>query len=208
MVNNCEIIPLFSTPLFIGNIDIDSEVVLDYISSLKYLKGCGFGQGSENEKVLELEELSFLKNEVDKAFEIYLHEILMYEKNSNFKFLHETSWVNLHYENEYSPIHRHQNSMYSFVFYVDVEENSGDIIFSQGNNSTFCYNAFEIPVSSYNVYNAKEWVIKPKNNMIIIFPSHLLHCVTPNKSKKFRYSISGNYFFRGMITTRSARIKL
>jgi uncharacterized protein (TIGR02466 family) len=207
MSNDFQVIPLFSTPLFVGHIDIDLNLVLENISNLKYLKSFVPGQGSENEKVLELKELSVLKNEVDKTFELYLHEILMYEKSSNFGFNHESSWVNLHHKNDYSPVHAHQNSMYSFVFYVDVDENSGDIIFSQGSNSTFSYNAFDIPITSYNVYNSKQWIITPKNGMILIFPSHLPHCVTQNKSDRSRYSIAGNYFCRGTISTRTARIK-
>ena len=208
MSDDCEVIPLFSTPLFIGNISIDTQLVLNFVSNLKYGKYPGSGEGSENEDVLELEELSSLKTEIDKAFEIYLYEFLMYEKNQNFSFTHETSWVNLHHKDDYSPIHNHQNSMYSFVFFVDVDENSGDIVFSSGRNSTFSYSAFDIPVSSYNVFNSHEFRLTPKNNMIIIFPSHVPHYVTINKSEKERYTIAGNYFFRGSLTGRSQRLKL
>jgi uncharacterized protein (TIGR02466 family) len=207
MSNDFQVIPLFSTPLFVGHIDIDLNLILDSISNLKYLESFAPGKGSENEKILELKELSILKNEVDKAFEIYLHQVLMYEKSSSFGFIHESSWANLHHKNDYSPVHAHQNSMYSFVFYVDVDEDSGDIIFSLGGNSTFSYDAFDIPISSYNVYNSKQWIITPKNGMILIFPSHLPHCVTQNKSDKFRYSISGNYYCRGKIVRRTVGIK-
>jgi len=207
-MDNYEILPLFSTPVFVGHISIDCKPILNTIVKLKYLKYNNSGKGSENEQVLELEELLVLKKQIDKKFEVYLYDILMYQKNSNFYFKHETSWVNLHQKNEYSPMHYHQNSMYSFIFYVDVDENSGDIIFSCGNKSTFSYNCFDVPVSSYNIFNSGQWKINPRNNMIIMFPSHLSHCVTESKSKKDRYSIAGNYFCRGSIINRTKKLEL
>ena len=208
MNDECEVIPLFSTPLFIGKIDADTELLLDSISKLKFVKYDAPGLGSENQQVLNLKEFQFLRNEIDKAFEIYLYEILMYKKNSTFTFAHETSWANLHRKNDFCHLHTHPNSMYSFIFFVDVDENSGNIAFSSGNRSTFCYSAFDIPVSSNNVLNSHEFSLTPEVNTIMIFPSHVSHHVTVNNSEKERYTIAGNYFGRGTINEVTQNIRL
>jgi uncharacterized protein (TIGR02466 family) len=209
-MNVYEIIPLFSVPVFAGNISIDCQIILDTIIDLNYRKYSNSGYCSENQNILDLRELSFLKKEIDKLFNIYLHEVLMYQKTSDFNFLMETSWVNLHKPKDFAPSHCHKNSMYSFVFYVDVgdEENSGDIVFTSNVKSTYSNGAFDIPISSYNVYNSLEWRVKPKNNMILIFPSHLDHCVTENQSRKDRYSIAGNYFCRGLFKHLTLNLRL
>ena len=209
-MNTYEIISLFSTPVFIGNIDVNCKIVLDRVINLKYNKYSNSGYCSENEKILDLKELSFLKKEIDKLFQIYLHDVLMYKKTSEFKFSHETSWVNLHRPKDFAPLHCHKNSMYSFIFYVDVNksENNGDIVFTSSVKSTYSNGAFDIPISSYNVFNSLEWRVKPKNNMILIFPSHLDHCVTENQSKEDRYSIAGNYFCRGLFADRTKKLRL
>lgn len=51
--------------------------------------------------------------------------------------------------------------------------------------------------------------VEPKKGNFIIFPSYLLHRVTTNKNKSYRYSLAFNTFFTGEISTvRTARFHL
>ena len=62
--------------------------------------------------------------------------------------------------------HNHWPATLSGVYYIDVEENSSPIIFE--NN----------------------FVIKPKNGMLLLFPSIVNHEVPPSKGKRIVASIN------------------
>jgi len=208
-MNEYQVYPLFSSPVFLTHLTIDCNYILDVVSNLNYesyQEGGGFG--SVSKKVLENPKLFGLKNQIDNSISTYLYDVLKFEKSNSIKFVLETSWVNLHHKGDYAVKHIHKNSIYSFVFYVDVDGvDSGSIHFTSPlASSTYCSNAFDLPISSYNIYNSKDWGVCPVNGLLLIFPSTLEHFVEPNLSDKFRYSISGNYFVRGSVKIPTCEI--
>ena len=46
-----------------------------------------------------------------------------------------TSWLTVSKKNEQSTFHNHNNCMYSGVFYLQTDENSGDIVFENFENA-------------------------------------------------------------------------
>ena len=62
------------------------------------------------------------------------------------------------------------------------------------------YNIFTdtilVPFKGENlsVYNTQGHQLKPKDNLLILFPSLLRHAVTPNKSDIERYCVAFNFF--------------
>lgn len=63
----------------------------------------------------------------------------------------------------------------SWVYYCDVEETSGDLVFLSRFDSKQIRN-----------------IVTPKKNMLVIFPDYIMHYTLKNKSNKYRISISGN----------------
>ena len=102
-------------------------------------------------------------------------------------------WVNINQPNTHNRIHRHPHSVLSGVYYVQVPEDSGNIIFENQHG----FYAFD-ELTSFNPeagdYYAQHLATSyiPKEGLCIMFPSYLAHGVATNNSKENRISISFN----------------
>lgn len=106
-------------------------------------------------------------------------------------------WVNINQNKDFNKIHMHPNSLLSGVFYVKTPKNCGRIVFKNPNPYHFFFienltihNQLEI--ERYNGFNSAIWVITPKPNLLLLFPSWLEHHVEPNESNETRISYSFN----------------
>tara|TARA_R100001594_G_scaffold2921_1_gene11251 strand:- start:1102 stop:1650 length:549 start_codon:yes stop_codon:yes gene_type:complete len=97
-------------------------------------------------------------------------------------------WCNINYFGSFNRPHNHENSTVSGVYYVDVYNNSGNIVFMNKN-----LNSFYTKINNYNEYNSSTFQLRPEKNLCVLFPSYLNHYVEPNLNKKERISISFNY---------------
>lgn len=104
-------------------------------------------------------------------------------------------WVNVNGKNSFNSQHTHPGSVLSAVFYVKVPENSGDIVFRNPNsitqNSYFNHWHLLDKIDS-TIVSAGQIRIKPKNSMLLMFPSWLEHYVDANRSEEDRISIAFN----------------
>ena len=99
-------------------------------------------------------------------------------------------WYNVNSLGSFNRPHNHPYSTVSGVYYISIPKNSGNIVFV--NEPLDVY--YE-QVKNYNEYNSSTWVVNPKENQCVLFPSYLSHYVEPNLNKKERISISFNYGF-------------
>ena len=88
------------------------------------------------------------------------------------------------------------------MFYFD-DVSGGNIEFTTANNS-FQLNA----PSEVNILNLRNFFITPRKNLLLIFPSYLLHRVAENDSEQIRYSIAFNIFPTGSIFAGDSSITL
>ena len=106
------------------------------------------------------------------------------------KSITSSFWVNINYRNQYNVLHSHdpfQNNALSGVFYVQANENSGNIkLFDPRFTLT------SAPDLKYYNNSSSSFYFTPKPNFLIIFPSRLQHLVEPNHSDEERISISFN----------------
>jgi uncharacterized protein (TIGR02466 family) len=192
------IIPLFSTPLY-KNIIQEDSIALDFIKNILYKSCNNSGNVSTDYFILNRPELYNIKKQVIHN----IYNFLNYQLNFNEEFIIQNSWIIRHKKGDFSPKHMHTNCLFSGVVYLQVSDNSGDIIFTDGNSSSLYPNEISLEVSKYNLYNARSWTIKPKSNDILIFPSHLNHEVTINNSDIDRYVLAFNTFPTGILGKNS-----
>ena len=199
MIEKYNVTPLFGIPLYQSYVEGVVQQDLEYIKSLNYVRyPSGDGYGTQDKFLLDNPKLSKLKNSILKNCDHYLYDVLGVDKSIKFEITN--SWSNLHKKGDTSGSHTHRNSMISGVFYVQTDESSGEIMF---HNEKTNYNIFTPTVnvpfnnSNLNIFNAEGWAIKPKNNMLILFPSTLKHSVFENKSFQDRYSVAFNMFAFG-----------
>jgi|TARA_R100000149_G_C5861713_1_gene127456 uncharacterized protein (TIGR02466 family) len=110
------------------------------------------------------------------------------DKNFNIDILN--LWIMENKQHDYNTPHLHEYSAFSGIFYLETPEDSGDLVFDRndkGHTMQGYSNYFE------NTDTIDRGCIKPKENMLLIFPSHLTHYVEKNKNTKSRISASFNF---------------
>jgi len=191
---SASVLPLFSSPL--ASIDVRVD-----LSSLNQLKQYDFRKTNEigsNETYITLDNKVLDNFLLEKEM---LLEYFYYYKNEHLKF-HTTdfkittSWVTKTNPGGYSQYHSHKNSAFSGVFYFD-DITSGQIEFASVNLDPQSFQ-FNTP-SEINMLNAKLFPFTPRKNVLLFFPSYLIHRVTQNQSSSARYSLAFNLIPSGEI---------
>ena len=92
----------------------------------------------------------------------------------------DNMWFNINGPGNWNVCHTHPHSFYSGVMWILAPEDSGDLVFRSPHE--------------HELYGYRDSMhtIPPETGRVVMFPSHLLHMVTPNKSVEDRYSISFN----------------
>lgn len=207
-----EILPLFSTPVYVDLCDIHDEYLIS-VENTVFTNPCGddatYGRnGSISSNTRWLETVPELKRIVEAHLNEYVFSILGASRQSVY-LEHQSSWVNLHQEGDRAASHVHVNSMFSGVVYLEVPKDSGDIIFSIPSMiPTYATNTVNLDIVDSNIYNMREFPITPEKGMILIFPSHIPHYVTHSKALTHRYSVAFNYFLKGSVGYDESRLTL
>ena len=178
----------FPKVFYINSIEkINFKTIYKEIKKEKFIK-CEIDEkksySSKDFNILNKKYFKKIKQKINNEFYNFKNNYLKYE-NTSFKIT--TSWLTKSKKGESSRIHKHRNSMFSGILYLQVDDLSGDISFENHYN-----NSYYIIPTKYNLYNSEEYLIKPKNNMIIFFPSDIHHKILENKSNNTRYSIAFN----------------
>ena len=100
-------------------------------------------------------------------------------------------WININPPNTYNTLHHHQDAVFSGVYYVDADENQGNILFERNDNAE--YHIPDSMIDNLTYFTSSRARYAGKTNGLYIFPGWLKHQVEANKSTKDRISISFNY---------------
>jgi uncharacterized protein (TIGR02466 family) len=190
------VLPTFSTPLantILNNVNTDE--VIDCIDEYKFVTiPSAEDNSSENSKISTsrcvLDDFPSLKQQLTEVSGDYISNILLYDTQVRIT----TSWFTKLGKGGYSHLHNHTNSWFSGIFYFDdYDEDSGGIQFM-----TF-QSGFEVMTKDTNIYNSTNWMFPPSKNMLVLFPSKLIHKILPHNSDKTRYSLAFNMVPAGVI---------
>lgn len=201
---NGQVLPLFSTPVYIDTFDLTDTMVKDVVETDWYYlnevdpqnynveKNGGMSKNTqwlqshpEHQQIAE----QYLWHYLTKVLGIGMHRHTL---------CHQSSWVNIHEKDDQGAGHSHTNAMFSGVMYYKIPENSGEILFHIPSMFPTYVTQTVLPdIEESNIYNMREAVIQPVDGMIILFPSHLPHTVNVNNSDEKRYSMAFNYYLKG-----------
>jgi uncharacterized protein (TIGR02466 family) len=195
--NQRHVLPLFSTPIYIGQLEEPDQNVKDYCKALEYHRyGVDNGWVSKSKYALDLPQFSEVKALMQREIDGFLHEVLAIE--DRYEFYITNSWVQKHSKTDHAQNHYHINSLLSGVYYVEVEEDSGDLVLEKHHEK---FNIFPTMLGftykKTGVLNAADWKVHPKNGFLILFPSQVAHYSHNNKNDKDRYCIAFNVYVRG-----------
>lgn len=184
------LMPLFASNLVLVNLDkkfnnIDKDKIKFNLSTL------GKNQNTDiSDSMYVLEDYLELGHHILDIF----HEFTFNTLKLKTKFTFSTSWFTRCKPNDFCRFHNHCNSFYSGLFYFDdYDDNSGDICFLNPNNQIEKFLITIKDKQDANIYNSKEWFVKPKKNLLLFFPSYLWHAVMNNTSDNPRHSLAFNF---------------
>lgn len=200
--------PLFSIPLFKNKIYADYSKIINAVGAIEYessdSREDGPGFLSVSKSVLDSPELLFLKEEIQYNIELYINELHV---SDSISFNIVRSWVVKHAQGDYGALHSHKNSLFSGIFYFNVNKDSGELTF-RSNHPTIFENTLMPNITNFNIVNSPEWNVVPENGDILIFPSHLKHKIGENKSDITRYCIAFDVFASGVFEENSSISRL
>ena len=111
-------------------------------------------------------------------------------------------WYNVNRRYTFNWPHVHPHSYISGVFYLKVPKASGNIVFERSTVETdrmsFITDAYierKLDIDHPNINT--QYMFAPKEGMLLLFPGHLSHYVTPNITEETddrRISLSFNFF--------------
>ena len=189
-----QIFTVFSKPIYLNTINYNLEKIIPNVNKLQFNKANNRPdntQASSNKNVLELNEFKDLKEDIMKYVYDYTHNLLKYTYND---FYITRSWFTKSVKGEYANLHNHNNCLFSGVLYIQTDENTGGIVFSDMTNDRL-----ELEASEYNILNSKSHTIIPKAGLLIIFPSETYHKILENNSDLTRISLAFNIYPKGNI---------
>lgn len=112
------------------------------------------------------------------------------EHNSEFEHTCNSAWANINAPGTYQEYHTHPSSVFSCVYYPQVPEGSGNIVFESPNTPDM------FPIVGINQLNDLTFEhikYSPKPGTLLIFRSYLRHCVQQGNNTEPRISIALNY---------------
>ena len=108
---------------------------------------------------------------------------------SHMQLVMRELWANVSCQYAYNNVHNHPNSLLSGVYYVQVQDESGDILLFDPRKQAW---VMQPDFSERNQMNSSVHSISPEAGTLIIFPSWLDHGVGQNLSEADRISVAFN----------------
>lgn len=186
-------VDIFKTPIFHFDFpsldDIRKEMIEYALQKEKEKNGVvisnqgGFQSESMREDFIPFKKLCerVLPNCVEEVKTTYGYNIT--------SFTPQNCWLNINRKKDYNVHHCHNNCDFSAVWYLKVPENSGRLVFDNPDYSSGLW----MLESEYNPYSRGRGYIVPKENLLVIFKSHLVHFVEPNLSDDPRITLAFNF---------------
>ena len=105
-------------------------------------------------------------------------------------------WANINYPGGYNRPHVHPNSLFSGVYYVKSNKESGTLSMNDPRPGVQTVMPSRKPGKPPK-HLWREVHLEPVPGRIIMFPAWLWHCVEPNKTNDIRISVSFNFVQHG-----------
>jgi uncharacterized protein (TIGR02466 family) len=102
-------------------------------------------------------------------------------------------WFNIAAPGAYQEYHLHPKSHFSLVYYVQTQKQCGNIVFQTADTLT---DMFPLIADQATYASYKNCFYTPKDSLLLIFKSTLLHMVEKNLSDKDRISVAMNFKFK------------
>ena len=151
---------------------------------------------SKNVNLFKLKYFSRIKKECEKQLKCYTKEVLCIKQD----FYITNSWITKKsLKSGYKTHHKHShpNSIFSGVFYLDVEDGNDQKLFFRGKPGFLDTFNFDYDYSDFNMFNSRTYWLPVNVGTCIIFPSQVFHWVDEIKTGGERIVMGFNCFVKG-----------
>ena len=131
-----------------------------------------------------------ISNKVQKTIEDFFHEY----SDIDLETFMTTCWGSIYEKGNYSELHAHFPALFSWVYYVDVDDDAAPLHFPRKVLGKLPEN-----LGSRDHYDNSGLYYKPKSGTGIIFPGWFEHQVPPHTGEKERIIVVGNVEGTGVV---------
>ena len=110
-----------------------------------------------------------------------------------FSLICTAVWTNINYPESWNVTHTHPQTDFTATVYLEVPDDSGILVIDNTDYVAAFQRFYSIPFSVDSIFTRLKYNHYPRTDSLVIFPAHLPHSVTANKSNKERISISANF---------------
>ena len=186
------ILDIFKTSIYKTSV-INTEYINYFINLLKIQKDKNNVNYISNVGGFQSQSLNSLDNNIKENLFIKPATEYIKKFNKDYKIELSNFWINSNNKNDYNLLHNHTECNISGVYYVKAPENSGRIVFQNGDltkmnsknqfyfDDANFYSRYFLPVNQYD---------------LILFPSETFHYVEPNRSDEERISVAFNLILK------------
>ena len=189
----------FPTPIYVLDIkdqSINEQLEKDILNWYNKDKGINRTNVNGWHSKTTMHELPEYKRLTDALYEaqkkIYIEEDLDSEP-----FL-GNMWANVNPKGGMNRAHIHPNSLWSGVYYVKANKNSGHLKIDDP-RSIASMSRPRLKEKQHPIRLWRETSFEPKVGRLIMFPAWLVHAVDPNLSDELRISVSFNFMQKCMV---------
>ena len=187
-ISDFTVFPLFPSTLGISHITEDISN-LDNIKNLEFKNTYASGSTSYVTDTYQLFSNFEKEKQIVQSYFNRFKDTVLRAENTEFEMT--TSWATKCEKGSYCQYHSHKNSFYSGVLYIDDVEQGGDLEFvDTGVRPT---NIVINRSTDVNIFNSETFFIQPEKNLLLFFPSYLMHKINTHVQDKPRYSIAFNF---------------
>jgi uncharacterized protein (TIGR02466 family) len=194
MIFNLNSLPLYKINFPYQFNDDEKKCIADL--SLKHMPANN-NYFSESEYILDNKKVENLKKSIQEIFTNFKSNVL----GINQDLLITQSWLAKTVKGGWHSPHKHPNSMFSCVWYLQTPKNSS--INFHYENEMFKYFNFEYDFCKTTEYNSNLYKLSVESMDLIIFPSQIVHSVDENLSDTDRIVLGINSFIFGNFGTNS-----
>ena len=149
-------------------------------------------QYSTNDNILDQKAFKDIKEQIDLHIQKFTADIL--QINKDLKFYITRSWlININKAYSSGIFHDHQNSFFTGVLYLSLDEGTDCISFQKRYN----YQHLKYTYECSNEYNEEKLNYFPKKNDLIIFDAKLEHSMGTHTTTNSRLCLAFEVFARG-----------
>lgn len=181
---------LFAVPLFSKDFKYENkQQFIDHAKNYPSVENSNAG-GFQSDFLNPAEEI--VKDFLDAVMKDVYAAVGFFGLNQGDAFGVNGVWLNINDRDDWNHIHNHPGCDFAVVIYLKVPKNSGEIVFYNNDPVKQASEFYTTPLGNDTEFSRLKYVHTPREDSIIIFPSHLFHNVMKNESDEERISVALN----------------